>query len=508
MVTTWSKANACAVFAACAGVLLSACTVGPNFVHPDTKAPANWPELKAGGVSGPRREAPRSQPTTAPVDVDWWRQFNDPLLNSLEARVGGNLDIQTAVARLAASRAQRRLAAGNRLPVVTADAAYVRQRSSQEGSGVHLINVIRPPGNRDDILHRLGEPYDLYQEGFDVSWELDFFGALRRGVESADATLARSAAGLHDVEITVRAELARDYLQWCNIQRQLDIAREDVAASDEMLQLIDRRAAGGLVTDFDVASQRARLAEGRANVMQLSEQRKEAVNSLALILGEMPRALENELDSVRAIPAVPASVSVGVPSEVARRRPDIRAAEARLHAATADIGIAMADLYPRVVLTGNFGTQALRVGDVADWAARQWSLGPSLSLPLFDGARRRATVELRKAEQQEAAVDYERTVLRAWHEIDDALTGYAAEQSRNQELAEAVQSSRMALEVANTRYEHGLTNFLSALDAQRTLLQTQREYTDSSTAIATRLVALYKALGGGWSGDHQPDDTP
>jgi NodT family efflux transporter outer membrane factor (OMF) lipoprotein len=278
-----------------------------------------------------------------------------------------------------------------------------------------------------------------------------------------------------------------------------------VAASEEMLQLIDRRAQGGLVTDFDVASQRARLAEGRANVVQLTEQRKEALNAVALILGDMPGALEKDLDGVEKIPTVPSTVPVGISSEVARRRPDIRAAEARLQAATADIGVAVADLYPRVILTGSFSTQALRPADVADWAARQWSLGPSLSLPLFDGGRRRATVELRKAEQQEAAVSYQRTVLRAWHEIDDALTGYAAEQVRNAELAESVRSSRAALDVANTRYEHGLTNFLGALDAQRTLLRTQRDYADSSTAIATRLVALYKALGGGWDKDNQPD---
>jgi NodT family efflux transporter outer membrane factor (OMF) lipoprotein len=506
MGTTRSNLRAILVAAACAGV--SACTVGPDFVRPETKSPPVWQDLRTGNQSDSRAVEPGSKPVSAPIEAQWWRQFNDPELNSLEARVAGNLDIQTAMARLVASRARRSQAVGARWPTASAEAAYIRQRTSQEGNTRHTIEVIRPPGDLDDIVHRLGEPYDLYQPGFDVSWELDLWGAERRTVESANAAVAQSTAGLLDVQLTIRAELARDYLQWCDIQRQLEIAREDVAASEQMLQLIDRRAEGGLVTDFEVASQRARLAEGRASVVQLNERRKEALNSLALILGDMPGALEKDLDGVRAIPTVPSTVPVGISSEVARRRPDIRAAEARLHAATAEIGIAVADLYPHIVLTGSFGTQALRAADVTDWAARQWSLGPSLSLPLFDGGRRRATVELRKAEQQEAAVSYQRTVLRAWHEIDDALSGYAAEQLRNAELAESVRSSRAALEVANTRYEHGLTNFLSALDAQRTLLQAQREYADSSTTIATRLVALDKALGGGWDKDNQPDGRP
>ena len=502
MGTNWFNLPATLIAAAC--VLASACTVGPDFVHPETKSPATWQDLRAKGQADTPGGEPNSKPVLAPIEEQWWRQLNDPLLNSLETRVAGNLEIQTAMARLAASRAQRKQAVGNGWPVASAEAAYAHQRTSQEGNTRHLIEVIHPPGNVDDIVRRLGEPYDLFQPGFDVSWELDLWGAQRRTVESANATVAQSAATLHDVQLTITAELARDYLQWCDLQRQLEIAREDVATSEQMLQLIERRAQGGLVTDFDVASQRARLAEGRASVVQLTEERKEARNALALILGDMPGALERDLDGVRTIPAVPLTVPVGIPSEVARHRPDIRVAEEKLHAATADIGVAVADLYPRFVLTGSFSTQTLRAADVTDWAARQWSLGPSLSLPLFDGGRRRAIVELRKAEQQEAAVNYQRTVLRAWHEIDDALSGYAAEQVRNAELAESVRSSRAALEVANTRYEHGLTNFLSALDAQRTLLRTQRDYADSSTAIATRLVALYKALGGGWDDSHQP----
>jgi NodT family efflux transporter outer membrane factor (OMF) lipoprotein len=478
---------------------LAACAAGPDFVRPGAQAPGSWNESHAAGLASERASGQMSEPTTEPIDEHWWAQFHDPVLDSLEARVADvNFDIRVATLRFAQSRAQRLAVAGRELPGVNTAASYQRQRQSQAGASTHLINVIRPPGNRDDIINRLGEPFDLYQVGFDASWELDWWGSVRRAVESADARVAASAATRRDVQLTVMAELARNYLEWRGTQRQLEIAVQDVKTSQEMLELIDQRAAGGLITDLDVASQEARLAEGRAQVTQLKQQLRQTINALAFLLGEQPGALENELEATQAVPSVPLRIPVGVPSEVARRRPDIRAAEARLHAATADIGVAVADLYPRITLTGSFATQALTASDLGAWSARQWSVGPSLILPVFDGGRRRATVELRKAEQQEAAVNYQRVVLQAWHEIDNALTAYASEQLRQEALADAVHSSHIAFEVADTRYQHGLTNFLNALDAQRTLLQAQRDYADSTTAIATRLVALYKALGGGW----------
>jgi outer membrane protein TolC len=188
-----------------------------------------------------------------------------------------------------------------------------------------------------------------------------------------------------------------------------------------------------------------------------------------------------------------------VPSEIARRRPDIRRAEARLHAATAEIGVAVADLYPRITLTGSFVQQSLNASDLTEWGSRQWSVGPSISLPIFDGARRRSVVVIRQLQQQEAAVDYQRTVLNAWHEIENALSDYTAEQLRNQELTAALTSSRDAYDIAHVRYSHGLVNYLVELDAHRTLLQVERAHADSTTQMSTKLISLYKALGGGWS---------
>lgn len=480
------------------GVGSTACTVGPNYVRPDSQAPADWEMPHDFAISADDGSVPVGEA----IDERWWTQFNDPMLDSLETRLAAaNLDMQIAVARLSQSRMQRSIVATTRSPAVNGNITYQRQRQSEAGVGTRVVMASAAPASRAGIIEELAEPFDVYQPGFDASWELDLWGRVRRTVESADADFAASSAVAHDVRLAIAAELARSYLELRGTQRQLEIAEQDVSAGSEILELIEQRAAGGLGTDLDVKSQRVRLAEGRALVTQLQQQLRQSMNSVAFLVGEPPGSLEGTLVSTAAMPSVPSRVPIGVPSEVARRRPDIREAEARLHAATADIGVAVADLYPRITLTGSFGTQALAAADLAEWSARQWSVGPSLSVPLFDGGRRRAVVELRKLQQQEAAVNYQRTVLRAWHEIDNALTAYVSEQRRHQELSEAVQSSRVALEIATTRYQHGLTNFLVALDAQRTLLQTQREYADSSTAISTRLVALYKALGGGWSGD-------
>jgi outer membrane protein TolC len=211
---------------------------------------------------------------------------------------------------------------------------------------------------------------------------------------------------------------------------------------------------------------------------------------LGLLLNVEPGALDAQLAAEPVRISVPPTIAGGLPSELARRRPDIRRAEARLHAATAEIGVAVADLYPRITLTGSYVHQSLLTADFTDWGSRQWSIGPGISLPIFDGTR--------ELQQQEAAVNYQRTVLHAWHEIENALSAYTAEQKRNQELARALTLSRDAYDIAHVRYRHGLVNYLVELDAHRTLLESERTYSESHTQLGTRLVAIYKALGGGW----------
>jgi NodT family efflux transporter outer membrane factor (OMF) lipoprotein len=301
---------------------------------------------------------------------------------------------------------------------------------------------------------------------------------------------------LTQVQLSVQADLARHYFELRAVQRQTAIARANLAIAGETLELTQARADGGMTTDLDVTRQRAQLADLRSRLPQLLGQEAQAVNQITLLLGERPGALQSQLantgtDADRVLP----DLSLGLPSEVALRRPDIQRALAQLHAATAQIGVAVADLYPRITLGARFGLEAVGGSGFGEWGSRQWSVGPSLDLPIFDGGRRRAVVTLRELQQQEAAVAYQQTVLRAWHEIDGALSAYAAERQRNLQLAQKERSSRDAWELAQTRYANGLTDFLVQLDAQRTLLEAQREHADSTGRLATGLVAVIRSLG-------------
>jgi NodT family efflux transporter outer membrane factor (OMF) lipoprotein len=466
-------------------ILLSACAVGPDFKAPENTLPQQW-------------RTPSTQLSSTDVDKEWWKLFNDSALTDLVSRaLEGNADVRIAALRVAQSRAQLKGATGARLPNVSASAAYSRERQSENGVNTRVIGLIAPPSERDQIISVLSEPFDVYQAGFDAAWELDLWGRVRRSIESANAALQVSGEDLHDAQLSLAAEVVRAYLELRGIQDQLRIESSDVALSTDMVELTAYRVKGGLVDELDLSTQRARLSDTRANIPTLQQRETEIRSALALLLNVEPGALDAQLATSSGRPSLPTTVAGGVPSEVARRRPDIRRAEAKLHAATAEIGIAVADLYPRITLTGNFVQQSLRASDLTEWGSRQWSIGPSISVPIFDGSRRRSVVEIRKLQQQEAAVNYQRTVLRAWHEIENALSSYTAEQQRNQELAAALASSRDAYDIAHVRYNHGLVNYLVELDAHRTLLQVERAYAESTTQVGTQLVAIYKALGSG-----------
>jgi len=482
--------------ASAVSILCASCAVGPDFEQPAPKLPERW-------------EQPATPIGAAAIDADvltgdWWTALGDARLNELIERARNhNLDLRLATLRVAASRAQRAIAAGERWPGIAANGVYRRERQSEHGINTRLIEIVAPPGaDRDRIIQALAEPFGLYQAGFDASWELDLWGRVRRIVESTDASFAASREDLHDAELTVIAEVARLYFELAGVRDQLRIAREDVAAGIDQVELTRHRTEGGLVTSLELSVQQAQLANSRALIPALEHQEAVLQNALALLVGEPPRALNELLRENPSMPAVPTIASAGIPSELARRRPDIRRAEARLQAATAEIGIAVADLYPRFSLTGSFVHQSLDASDFTEWGARQWTVGPTLSLPLFQGGRLRSVVELRKLQQQQAAVDYQRTVLAAWHEVENTLDAFISEQRRNSELAELVRASREAYDIAHIRYEHGLVDYLVDLDARRTLLQAQRAYSESTTQLGVRFIALCKALGGGWgSGD-------
>lgn len=464
--------------------LLSACAVGPDFKAPEPALPQQW---RAPAV------------TSDAIEQQWWKQFHDATLDDLVQRaLTNNADVQIATLRLAQSRVLRGSTASARLPSVTANGAYQRERQSENGTATRMIDLIAPPGGRDQIISLLSEPFSVYQGGFDVGWELDLWGRVRRSLEAADANVQMSEQDLRDAQLSLVSEVVRGYLELRGVQEQLRIANADTAASADLVELTQYRVKGGLVDELDLTTQRARLAEARSKVPQLKQQETQLMSALAVMLNEQPGTLDSQLAAAPPTFALPQTIAGGIPSEAARRRPDIQRAEAQLHAATADIGVAVADLYPRITLSGSFVQQSLNASDLTEWGSRQWSVGPSISLPIFDGGRRRAVVEVRKLDQQQAAVAYQQTVLRAWHEIENALSGYSAEQERNRELATALSASREAYDIARVRYNHGMINYLAELDARRTLLQTERAYSQSNIQLGTQWVAVYKALGGSW----------
>ncbi|MDM0075651.1 efflux transporter outer membrane subunit [Variovorax sp. J2P1-59] len=482
-----------------AGVLaaawLSGCAVGPDFKPQVPEAPANFAAWHGGSpeLLDPQRTAPAA--ATAPQN---WSMFGDPVLDALEAKaLAANQDLQTAALRFAQSRAQLAVVNSQKSIQVNASAGATRLRESEDGEMTRLLGALNP-ANRDELVKVLSEPHNFYQAGFDASWEIDLWGRVRRSVEAADANVAASKALLAQVQLSVQAEVARHYFELRAVQRQIRLAREDITAAEETLDLVKARADGGLTTDLDVTRQSAQAADLRARLPQLLVQEAQAINQITLLVAERPGALQAQLappPDTSAAAALP-DLSLGLPSEMALRRPDIQMAQAQLHAATASIGVAVADLYPRITLGANFGFESVNSGSFGDWGSRKWAIGPNLQLPIFDGGRRRATVNLRELQQQEAAVAYQQTVLKAWHEIDDALNVYTAERRRNAQLAVRERSSRDALQLARVRYDHGLTDFLVQLDAQRTWLQAQRDYAESTSRLALGLVAVSKALGG------------
>ncbi len=500
---------------------MSACAVGPDWKKPSPWSPASWLGIGAGKQAAEAR-AEASLPVPEPVDPNWWTLLHDPELTSLEQRVAAaNLNVRLSTIRLAESRSQRRITGADQFPTLQGDGSYTRERVSQKGV-VGLFGGSSGSSGTSTTFGSMGSsanglqgrsggiptsaggggksipPFNLWQYGFDASWELDLWGRVRREVESADASVEASADARRNSLLSVVAEVARDYLQLRGVQAELAIDRDNIRTAQQTLDLTTSRYRAGLVNEQDVANAAAQLETTKSQVPQLEQQQDSGINALSFLLGETPQALRAELITPAPVPPVPLRVPVGVPSELARRRPDIRQAEAQLHAATADIGVAVADFYPKVTLDGSIGLQALQFKDLGNWAARQYGLGPTISLPIFEGGRLRATLELRRVEQQEAALNYQQTVLQAWHDVDNALTAYADEQRRHDSLDASVRENRRALRLATDRYRQGLVDFLTVLDAERSVLQSELQLADSTTTVSQNMVQLYKALGGGW----------
>jgi NodT family efflux transporter outer membrane factor (OMF) lipoprotein len=401
------------------------------------------------------------------------------------------------VLRITEARAEREVTGAAFWPKVDANASYTRQRlSDTTTTGAVFTNFgnVTIPGVPSV---NFPNPSNQFQLGGGASWEIDLFGRVRRSVEAANAELQASVEDRHAVLVSLCADVARNYIELRGAQLRRDVTEQTLATQGELYDLTRQRQAVGLTTDLDVANAGAQLDTTRALVPQLEREVTQDINQLSLLMGREPDTLRTELEAARPVPQVPPALPIGLPSDLARRRPDIREAEARLHAATARIGVAVGDLFPRLTLSASGGVQSQSASDLLKWASRFGSIGPTFEMPLFDGSRW-ATVRLQNVRAQEAALDYERTVLTALHEVENALAAYKADRDRGVSLAGAVEQSHDALNLARERYASGVANFIDVLDAERSLQQNQLSLATNTTAISTDLVAVYRALGGGW----------
>jgi NodT family efflux transporter outer membrane factor (OMF) lipoprotein len=467
----------CAIAALCAASL-AGCAVGPDFVKPASA-------LDEVVLTPRQGHAGHIQVSDTKVPSQWWLLFNDAVLAELQVRAqAGNIGLRMAAERIAQSRAQLGVATSQLLPSVGAGAGYTREALSKHGKFA--------------ALGAPAEPGDFWQLGFDAGWEIDLWGRAQRIREGASAVLEATVYDREAARVALSAEVARTYLQLRGTQAQLDIAGQNLAIAERTFSLAESRERNGVATRFETASARAQLATISALVPELTQHRNVLMNALALLLGESPRALDEQLLQTIPVPSLPTKVPVGVSSELARRRPDVLRAEARLHAATAAIGVAEADFYPRIGLKARLGVEAFDSNDLISWDSRFFSVGPTVFLPIFQGGRLTQRLALTEALQKAAALAYRQTVLGAWHEVDNALEAWSAQQSRHAELLIAYDQNAQALQVAERGYQEGAADYLSVLTAQRNLLASQTSLDANATTATLTLVNLYKALGGGW----------
>jgi multidrug efflux system outer membrane protein len=475
----YRRRHVAAIVAAWAA-LFAGCTVGPDYVPPKPVVPASFTEH-----TGPAASATQGSPTS---DDAWWQGFGDATLNSLMAdALHSAPDMAVAEARIREARALRGIAGADLYPAAEVGAQYDRTHGSAN------VPVGVPPGGLGP-----GANGNLWQSGFDASWEIDVFGGKRRGVEAADASYQAIVADGGDVELTLLAEVARNYIELRGVQRQLAVARSNLSIQQDSLSLTRSQFDAGLASRLDVLRAQAQVFDTEAAIPTFAANERASIYRIGTLIGQPPEQLLAQLDSPQAVPSAIADVPVGLPSDLLRRRPDIRAAERRIAAANARIGVAQADLYPHFSLTGVAGLQSLNASTFLTAPSRYFSIGPSINWLIFDAGKVRFEMQAEEARTDQAAAAYQRTVLGALRDVETALVSYAQSKVRHERLAAEVTADREAVTIATRLYKQGLNDFLSVLDAERSLYAADDKLAQSERDTALDLVALYKALGGGW----------
>ncbi len=449
---------------------------GQNVRAQTEESTKNWAATSIRGVSTERPAA------------EWWNSFHDEELTRLIHRgVTNNLDLRLAAWRVNEARAARGVAKSAFYPSVgvTTSAERLRER----------VAAFNP-----DVSAPVFHPVELnnFQVGFDSAWEIDVFGRIRNEVKAASAKVRSAEEDRRDVLVVLLAEVARSYADLRGFELRLEIAEKNIRTEEDTVHLTKTRAAAGLATQLDVSRAVAELETTNAVVPSLRSAIAASIHRISVLLGQEPAALENELETSAPVPVVPPEVPVGVPSELVKRRPDVRRAEDEIAAAAANVKAAKADYFPRFTLLGSAGRQATQLRDLSLSLGNFFAAGPAVSLPIFTGGRIRSNVAVQNARWKQAQIFYQSTVLTSLEETENALVNYSQEQERRDHLQAAVAQSQTALDLSRELYKSGLGDFLSVLDAQRQLYRTEDLLAQSQTAVTTNLIALYKALGGGW----------
>ena len=461
-------------------VLLCAagCLVGPNYRRPEVVTPPSFGELAPTAPTAGRSDAVEGGTPTA-----WWTTFDDQLLTSLIQRTArANLTLQQAEARVREARASRRIAAAELWPQAEATGSYTRERTSKNGLSVGGA----------------GKVFNLFQAGFDANWEVDVFGGNRRAVEAADASVEAAEDDRNAFLVSLMGEVGLEYVTYRSLQQRIALANQNLAAQQGTLDLTRRLFSAGLAPELDVQRAAAQVATTASTIPLLVQQAAQAMHALSVLIAEPPMTLREELAAVGPIPKPPAQVAVGLPSELLLRRPDVARSERQLAAQTAEIGVATRDLFPRFFITGAASLQSVRSSDFFDWQSRLLSIAPSVSWQIFSGGRIRGNIALQTATQHELLAAYQAALLQAFQDVEDALVAFSNEQATRAQLEDAVRSNERAADLARQAYAQGLTDFLTVLVAEQSVFTSQDTLAQTQRDVALELVALYKAVGGGW----------
>lgn len=456
---------------------LSGCVlVGPDYVPPESQVPQRFEGAALAGVS------------PEPAVERWWESFKDTRLSGLiVAAVGSNNDLEAALERVNRARALRQEAFLGLFPIVT--------------SGLDYSNTHIPTSTFAGGALRLGKSHidnEVYTAGFDAFWELDLFGRVRRGVEARSAESDAAVADLQDVIRILIAEVARNYFQLRGLQAQLGVARANAHTQEQVVGVAEALFKGGQTTEFDVVRAKAQHASTVATIPVLEANIQATMYRLAVLCSQAPADLLTTLAPAQPLPSYAGPVTLGKPEELLRRRPDVRAVERRLAAATATVGVATGDLFPKLTFTGSLALKSRYFNALDDGDSDSWNIGPKLSWAAFDIGRVLARIDASEADAREALARYQQIVLLALEDVEGSLARFNGFRDRRNSLQESVTFSEKAVSIARTQYENGLVDILPVLDAQRALLIAQLSLAESQTDLLTALVAVFKAVGGGW----------